>query len=264
MEKFKICYTCKVDKKIKNFHKDKNTNDGYRNHCKICRNEKLVNNKKNQIAQKYIFKHISKKGYHKCSICDEEKKLNNNNFYTRLDSSTGYRKECKDCMKKNEENKKCITCKIIKNINNFSKSKNYDRTKRLNKSCDNCKLLNKINNDVRIRLHSYLRLKNIKKTNSTFKSIKLSPKLFSKWIMYNLEIDNLLNNKYHIDHVIPLSYYKCESYKEVINTNCNIWSNLIPIKQIDNLKKSNRYPNKHEILKIQLRVYLFKKQNKIL
>jgi len=88
-------------------------------------------------------------------------------------------------------------------------------------------------------------------------SVGISKKLFAKWIKFNLEIDNL--KEYHLDHVIPLIYFKCKNYDEIIKSKCNHWTNILPIKSEKNISKGDRYPTKNELLKLQLRVFIFTK-----
>lgn len=45
----KICPICKIEKNIEDFHKNKNSKDGYKSTCKLCRkNETKINYEKNK------------------------------------------------------------------------------------------------------------------------------------------------------------------------------------------------------------------------
>ena len=52
-------------------------------------------------------------------------------------------------------------------------------------------------NNIRNRLYYYTKNKKIKKNNSTIKSIGLSKELFTKWVQFNLKLDNFKYGEYH-------------------------------------------------------------------
>lgn len=41
MKSHKVCSKCKIQKDISRFHKDKYSCDGYKYHCKLCRNDEM-------------------------------------------------------------------------------------------------------------------------------------------------------------------------------------------------------------------------------
>ena len=63
----------------------------------------------------------------------------------------------------------------------------------------------------------------------------------------------------NIDHLKPLNSFKCKTFDDVINSKCNHWTNLIPTTPEYNLSKSDRLPNKKELFKQELRLYIFYK-----
>ncbi len=61
----KICYKCKEEKPISEFHKNKKTKDGLRYECKSCNianNKKWINNNKKRRSNynKYYYENVIK------------------------------------------------------------------------------------------------------------------------------------------------------------------------------------------------------------
>jgi hypothetical protein len=83
-----------------------------------------------------------------------------------------------------------------------------------------------------------LKLKNIKKINSTFEIVGCSPLELKKHLEKLFKPGMSWENKgmWHIDHIIPLSSAKNE--KELFEL-CN-YKNLQPLWSLENLKKSNK------------------------
>lgn len=88
----KICTSCRIEKPIGAFSKNKNKSDGLSSWCKECVTEYyLVNNpdKKRRII------HICKPGFKFCPNCGSEKELSD--FYIRKSGSAS--SHCKDCIR---------------------------------------------------------------------------------------------------------------------------------------------------------------------
>ena len=63
----KVCTTCKIEKEITEFSKDKNEKDGYTYNCKVCRNKRYnewAKNNKDKIREKNAKKSESRKAYY--------------------------------------------------------------------------------------------------------------------------------------------------------------------------------------------------------
>lgn len=93
--------------------------------------------------------------------------------------------------------------------------------------------------NVRGRVKSFLKLKNITKQNKTFDIVGCSPELLKEHIekKFTEGMSWELMGKYiHIDHIIPLSSANTE---EEIYRLCH-YTNLQPLWAEDNLKKSNK------------------------
>ena len=97
----------------------------------------------------------------------------------------------------------------------------------------------KISCNIRTRIYSYLRNKNIKKTNKTYELIGCSPDFLKNYIEKKFS-DGMSWDKIgkfiHIDHIIPLSSAKSieEFYKL-----CH-YTNLQPLWAQDNLRKGKK------------------------
>ncbi len=119
---------------------------------------------------------------------------------------------------------------------------------------------------MRSRLHSFLSHLNITKTNSLSRDLEKMAgctRLFlAEWIAFNVERSNL-GEDYQIDHVRPLSRFKIVEQGDIIETNCNNWTNLMPISKEDNMKKNNRKPTEKELQFLQDRIDEFCKIKQI-
>ena len=244
----KICQNCKIYKLLTEFYKKKDSKDGLRYVCKDC--EKIINKKNYQKNKNH------KELY--CKYCD--------NTIIRIKEEMQTKYKCKICYKKMRKIQKKIARKKYNKtekgkINNKKSKNNWkNNNPYYNKKYQICRYNNdekfKLIHNVRSRLRMYLQINNIRKDNKTFDSIGCSPEMLKKWIDFNLNLDNL--KEYHIYHLKPLSSFKCKTYEEVIQSKCNHWTNLIPILPKYNLKKSNKNPNKHELFKQELRLFIFK------
>ena len=214
----KPCTKCNIEKDLSNFHKRKGGKFGLRSYCKECAKV---------MGKKYV----------------------KNNKKKRQETCKKYYKNNKDKIKKYIKNNRD---KINKNsrkyrINNKNKINQYKYNRYHND------LEYKIIENIRSRLRKYLDHNKIIKTNMTIKSIGLDKKIFSKWIEFNLRLDNL--QSYHLDHFIPLSSFNCKTYQDVIDSKCNHWTNINPMTGPDNLEKGDRIPTTKEKIKMDLRYF---------
>jgi hypothetical protein len=93
-------------------------------------------------------------------------------------------------------------------------------------------------NNVRARLYKYLKVNQIRKKNKTFEIVGCTPEFLKehleKQFVNGMSWEN--RDKWHIDHIIPLSSAKTE--EELLKL-CH-YTNLQPLWAEDNLKKSNK------------------------
>jgi hypothetical protein len=91
---------------------------------------------------------------------------------------------------------------------------------------------------MRCRLVKYLTILNITKTNKTFEIVGCTPE-FLKEHLEKQFTDGMTwenRNKWHIDHIVPLSSAKTE---DELYKLCH-YTNLQPLWAEENMKKSNK------------------------
>jgi hypothetical protein len=266
--KEKKCNECNNIKDINNFS-FRNDTKKYRNKCKECENNY------NKIKNKDIYNQNRKEKYklNKKEINEKRREIYHNILKFDINYKNKKKENQKKYYKNNIENEKIRDKKYYNNNKakvlkrqkiNYKKNKEkilvrqkiYETKKRKED------IIYKLFKNIRIRTSKYLKLNKISKNNTTKELIGISPKLLRKWIEYNCNIDNIDINNFHIDHVIPLNSFKDLNEDNILESKCNYWTNLKPMKPIDNLNKSDKII-KHIILEQELRVYIFTKNNKI-
>jgi len=250
----KLCLKCNIEKNFCEFHKYVKSKDGLVPYCKECR--KLISADYNK---KYSDKISVKRKKYKEENPEKIKNINKisgkkykskNQDKLKLQSKL-YREKNKDKEKerhklykeKNKDKIKEYNSKNAEYIKNYKK--NYYQK---NKVIINEKMNEKYHSDstfkliclIRGRINNFLKIKNVRKNNSTFNMIGCSPLelknhleiLFTKGMSWgNHGLDG-----WHIDHIIPLSSAKTE---EEIYQLCH-YTNLQPLWAEDNLKKGDK------------------------
>ena len=252
MEK-KICSKCRVEKEVCEFYKQPNSNGGFRSSCKQClkitqqeyskNNRKIRNNLQNKWREKNKIKvsNYRKKNYDKNSEKiklnfklyrtenpEKIKKQNKKYYHNNKELS---KKRVREWMESNREKRQ----KYIKSWRGLNKEhiKTYKKFK-----YDNDFLYRLIHN-VRGRINQFLKSKNIKKNYTTLKIIGCSLDFLKSHIESQFTEGmswELIGNKIHIDHIIPLS---SASTEDEVYKLCH-YTNLQPLWAEDNLKKSNK------------------------
>ena len=125
-----------------------------------------------------------------------------------------------------------------------TKYKQSDQGKKIRRDREsrdyNSKPLFRLKQIVRARLGHFLRTKNMKKTNSTFKMVGCTPeflkeyleKQFKPWMNWK----NHTRKGWHIDHITPLDSAKTPKALEKLMH----YTNLRPLRGTDNMSKGNR------------------------
>jgi hypothetical protein len=198
-----------------------------------------------------------------CSKCGIEKELSD--FYKNNDHKDGHYSQCKDCICKHQKkyyiiNKESIIEKSkIYVKKNFIKTKEYQkeyqkshrdkininqRYKRKEKYKNNS--IYKISRCVSHRVNSFLKSKNMRKTNKTFEIVGCTPielKIhIEKQFIEGMTWDNYGFYGWHIDHKIPLDSGRTE---DEIYKLCH-YTNLQPMWWKDNLEKGKKIVMFHE------------------
>jgi hypothetical protein len=227
MEK-KVCSKCKEEKELCEFQKNSRSIKGYRSECSLCSKQQRKLIPKERLLQ--YDKKYRRKNREKLS---EKQQIY---YQHNIDKERLRGKKYRDSLRKNKP--------II-----ISKTKEEIKLKKrewveANREIINQKKRNKYRNDilyklshnVRNRVNNYLKSNNIRKGNKTFDIIGCSPEFLKEHLerkfIEGMYWDN--RNKWHIDHIIPLSSAKTEYefYKL-----CH-YTNLQPLWAEENLKKS--------------------------
>lgn len=206
--KQKICSTCKKEIPLSSFHKYGNSPDGHTHRCKEC-----VSRKKEVPIDTKI-----------CTTCKKIKILDE--FNDRKNGKFGKSSICKICI-----NKKL---KIYREKNN-QKINEIRKLWRNNKRKND--VIFKLICNVRCRLYGFLKMRKMKKNNTTFNIVGCTP-LFLKKYLENQFTDGMSWDNYgfygwHIDHKIPL--YSGNNEDEIYKL-C-YYTNLQPLWGDENFKK---------------------------
>ena len=215
MANLKTCYKCKIEQQICNFGKLKSSKDGYRYDCKNCRKEYRENNKEN-IKQKQQEYYLNNKD----TLIDKNKnyRIQNNEKINNQRKEYRNRPDIKQYIK--QKNKEYLPIK---------KQKIYERRK----------------TDINFQLSEVLRSKihkMIKGKETSYKYlIGCDIDFFKKWIEFRFDDEMTWNNygtSWHIDHIIPISIFNFNN--QIDKQICFHWSNLQPLKCLENQQKSNK------------------------
>jgi 5-methylcytosine-specific restriction endonuclease McrA len=170
-----------------------------------------------------------------CSACKQEKSFDD--FYKLSSSPTGLQSRCKACAKKHyEENKEYLLKQHYEWVDNNREKHNQYRAKSYQKNRDKYLAIakryyntikGKINN--RIRQHKRRARKNAAEGFHTYEDIK---NIYNKQQGKCAWCGCFVGEKYHVDHVIPLS-----------RGGSDFPENLVISCQTCNQKKWNKLPS---------------------
>jgi hypothetical protein len=117
----------------------------------------------------------------------------------------------------------------------------------------------KLSGNLRKRINSFVKLKNINKNNKTFELVGCSPEFLKEYLekkfTENMSWENY--GDWHIDHIIPLSSSKTE--EEVYNL-CH-YTNLQPLWAHENLSKGSKILNYDCLRPSELNMYQLPSQS---
>jgi hypothetical protein len=226
----KVCSKCEIEKNVCEFGKLKSSKDGYRHFCRECRKN---------IEKKYEGENVLLR---KKKWRDNNKTKIKNHYFEVKDKISEYQKkyrnENSDKVRERkkeyyENNKELIKLKFqTYRRENKTKRNENEKIKKKNNSFYN------ILTGMRSRLCSYILKKGFTKNNKTFDIVGCSPEFLKehleKQFISGMTWEN--RNKWHIDHIIPLSSAKTE---DELYKLCH-YTNLQPLWAEDNLKKSNK------------------------
>ena len=268
----KKCIKCDKKLGLKLFFKDKRNKDGYRGTCKICEGylkekpkevactscgeiklfeefplwknkckecvkDDRIESKRKTASKLYVKERVHIEVYSKvCIKCNIHKDINE--FTVRNDSIDGYRNTCKSCFNINHN----ITGKIYRQTHKKELLKK-DLIYRKNRM--ETDPLYKATIIARNIIRKSLTKMGYTKNSRTFDILGCSYEDFKNHIenqfLENMTWDN--RDKWHIDHIVPLSF--CENEEECIKL--NNYKNLRPMWIIDNQEKGNFITEKTEL-----------------
>jgi hypothetical protein len=180
-----------------------------------------------------------------CHKCKTERKKTD--FCKNRNSSDGLYSVCKFCKKDYD-----VQYRKLHEKSHREYSNNYNKTHRLaiTKRTNNYKrkrrkddLLFKITENIRTLIYRSLKNNGFSKSSRSYEILGISYDEVLNYLFKNATMryinfqpqDYLKSNKYHIDHIIPLSTAKTE--EEIIKL--NHYTNLQLLTAEDNLKKHN-------------------------
>ena len=237
----KVCSKCNLEKELPNFRKRKDSKDGFRTECKECsyivwknyrdnNDEKIKDQKRKEYVDNREKILLKVKNYREENIDvirikdnDRSKKRyqkdpNRYKIYYENNKETilTYKKEW------SEKNKEKV--KVKRNLYHSLRLKND--------------VIFRLKCIMRSRLLSFLKTRNISKTNKTFDIVGCSPEFLKEHLETQFSDGMSWDNRgeWHIDHIIPLSSAKTE---DELYKLCH-YENLQPLWAEDNLKKSNK------------------------
>ena len=199
-----------------------------------------------------------------CRKCGEEKLLHE--YYLRKDR--GYKSQCKGCMKKYRDQHKDKIKEYQKKYFQENKNKIKEYRKQYcqrNKEKINTYYRNKYQNDenykiannIRSRLGSALKSKNIEKSYHTFNLIGCSINELKSWLEFTkiFYLPQNYEGKLHIDHFKPISKFNLNDEQQLKQA-CH-YTNLRYLTEEENLKKSNKSPTSSDLDKMNFMKNIF-------
>jgi len=205
----KICKKCDKEKSIDEFNNFKHSKDGKSTYCRICKNElDKISYHKNKEKNKEKRKEYRKEN--KIMLNNGVKKWVNENYEYNLEKKREYGKSERGLLKKREWYHK-----------------------------------NKIKNNHiiawRTLLNNTLKRLGTKKEKSTIELLGFSAFELKEHIEKQFTDGMSWENygRWHIDHIIPVSYFNKNEKVCVVNS----LSNLQPLWELDNLRKHKKIIN---------------------
>jgi len=234
----KKCGKCQIEKAVFEFYIRKDTPDGYRMDCKKCllegHKEKYLKNRNTKLEYAKDYYYFNKEKVREYQQENKEKIKEKTKKYRQEN-----KEKIKEKVKKYRENNKEKYLEYKKSYctNNKEKIRTYMRS--YNKERTNNDTQYRLITNIRSRIRQFLKSKNITKRSKTFEIVGCTPDFLKEYLEKQFTKGmswELLGNRIHIDHIIPLSSAKTEEETYML---CH-YTNLQPLWAEDNLKKSNK------------------------
>ena len=222
----KVCVKCKEEKEFICFPKRKDSKDGLRGECKVCKNKVGYNYKKSNIE-----------------------KVNEQNRLYRIKNIEVFKQ---NYIKNKSEVSRKSKLYYIKNAEDIkSKKKLYQKNHlkeigiHRKKRRDNDPLY-KLKGNIRSLINLSIKNKGYTKKSKTYEYLGCSYEEFKNHLERQFSKSMTWQNagEWHLDHIYPVSLAKDED--ELIKL--NHYTNFQPLWAIDNLKKGNKIIEKQLIL----------------
>jgi hypothetical protein len=233
MISLKVCSSCKLEKSLENFGKDRSREDGLDHRCKICKNGQLRKNYRLHHPEK-LEKYKANLGFKfcrnkRCRLIGIEQPISN--FGKKASAADGLDWWCRECVNIGNNNYYLYNKDVIIQY----KGVHYKKRRYLD-------LLFRLKTNLRSRLTKLLKAKSWPKNNHFIKYIGCTPQYLKLHIENQFQSGMTWDNygkgldKWNVDHISPLSLANTE---EELYALCH-YSNLQPLWELDNLKKSNK------------------------
>jgi hypothetical protein len=224
METTKKCTKCGENKSTKDFPKRKDSKDGLRNSCFDCQKE--YRKKKGKVIRESVDSQT-------CNKCSMEKP--SEEFYKEKLGKNGLRSTCKTCDLKQDkdyyDNNKNIILERKQKYILSNKKKISERARKynlINRKKQTQQTMDRYRKDQEFRFNRILTMH--------LRTVSKRTEFKSKWDEVK-DIYNMYGIIYHIDHLIPRTWFKSSTPKTLIND----IDNLQIIDEMYNLNKGNRW-----------------------
>lgn len=196
-------------------------------YCEKCREE----NKQISIEKKRLYKLVNKG-----KIESQQKIYRNEN----KDKKREYNKDNKERIKEKQKEYRIIYKDKIRERRKEYRIKNKENINKYRREKMISDPLYKLSTLIRNLIKQSFRKKSMKFSERTFEILGCS------FVEFKLYLENKFNDKmnwsnqgtyWHIDHIIPISWAKCEEDVYLLNK----YTNFQPLSASENLSKNNRF-----------------------
>ena len=173
-----------------------------------------------------------------CTTCQIDKPLSEfSSQIVKKYNKIRYRAECKKCRVIREQNRNQLNPEAHNRYCKQWRDNNKDHIKKYERERVNTK--RKEDDQFRIKTDIVSHTRHfINGERRSYKLVNCSFEQLQRWFIYLLPDTHSWNDKnWHVDHVIPLSFFDLTEKNQLIIA-CH-WSNLRPISEADNREKRN-------------------------
>jgi hypothetical protein len=224
----KFCPTCKCEKNIIEFNKNKTRKDGLQRQCRKCdhisRDKHYYSKRSPRLGENL------KEGYKICSSCKQELLLFN--FNKQKNGRFGVSGECKTCLGKRN--------KIWRKNGGKEWENSYNKIQR--KTNPQWKLKANLRNRYLDALKRHTSGGKVNKHHSAIKLLGCSIEFYKQYLEQQFKHDMTWENHgilWEIDHIKPCAFFNLIDVKQ--QQECFHYSNTQPLYYSDNRSKKDKY-----------------------